>query len=146
MGGKFSFCRDAERETLDWGEMTWLSRPDTTGATQLVMIEVVLKPGGGHDFHLHPGQEEVIYVVSGTIEQWLLEDRRELTPGDSIFIPPDTVHASFNVSDEPAKLMVALGPCVGEAGYDLVDVSDRAPWNALRRVPSPGGEETKTIP
>lgn len=132
MSGRFIFRTDAERETLDWGEMAWLSRPGTTGAEHLVMIEVILKPGCGHDFHLHPAQEEVIYVISGTIEQWLLEERQALTPGDSIFIPANTVHASFNVGAEPAKLMVALGPCVGAAGYELVDVSDQQPWNALR--------------
>ena len=134
MSGKFIFGRDAEREILDWGELAWLSRPSTTGARNLVMIEVMLNPGCGHDFHLHPEQEEVIFVVSGTIEQWLLEDRRVLEPGDSIFMPSDTVHASFNVGVEPAMLLVALGPCVGDAGYELVDVSDRAPWNTLRRV------------
>jgi quercetin dioxygenase-like cupin family protein len=132
MSGTFIFGKDAERESLDWGEMAWLSRPGTTGAGDLVMIEVVLKPGCGHDFHLHPEQEEVIYVVSGSIEQWLLEERRVLATGDSIFIAANTVHASFNVSDEPAMLLVALGPCVGDAGYEMVDVSDRAPWNALR--------------
>lgn len=132
MSGKFILGKDAERESLDWGDMAWLSRPKTTGAKDLVMIEVILNPGGGHNFHLHPEQEEVIYVISGTIEQWLLQERQQLTPGDSIFIPANTVHASFNVGDEPAKLMVALAPCVGEAGYELVDVSDQEPWNGLR--------------
>ena len=42
------------------------------------------------------------------------------------------VHASFNIGDQPAKLLAILGPCVGEGGYELVDVADQAPWNTLR--------------
>ena len=42
------------------------------------------------------------------------------------------VHASFNVSSEPAKLLAILGPCSGSEGYELVDVANEAPWNGLR--------------
>ena len=34
-------------------------------------------PGKCHDFHRHPGQEEVIYVLEGTIEQWLEQEKRD---------------------------------------------------------------------
>ena len=132
MRGKFVIAAEAERDELDWGSMTWLSRPQTTGAKDLVAIEVNLMPGGGHNFHKHPDQEEVIYVIEGSIEQWLENRRQELNAGDSVFIPADVVHASFNVSSAPAKLFVTLGPSSGDEGYQLVDVSDESPWNALR--------------
>ena len=132
MSGKFIPAAQAEREKLDWGTLAWLSRPTTTEAEQLVVIEVNLSPGHGHNFHKHPEQEEVIYVIEGSIEQWLRQEKRMLNPGDSVFIPADTVHASFNVSSRPAKLLAILGPCVGPEGYQLVDVSGDAPWNALR--------------
>jgi quercetin dioxygenase-like cupin family protein len=132
MSGKFIPAAQADREKLDWGTLAWLSRPTTTEAEQLVVIEVNLSPGHGHNFHKHPEQEEVIYVIEGSIEQWLRQEKRMLNPGDSVFIPADTVHASFNVSSRPAKLLAILGPCVGPGGYQLVDVSGDAPWNALR--------------
>ena len=132
MRGKFVVASEAERDELDWGTMTWLSRPQTTGAKDLVAIEVNLMPGGGHNFHKHPDQEEVIYVIEGSIEQWLEDRRQELNAGDSVFIPADVVHASFNVSSAAAKLFVTLGPCSGDEGYKLVEVDDQAPWNTLR--------------
>ena len=132
MSGKFIPAAQADREQLDWGTLAWLSRPTTTEAEQLVVIEVNLSPGHGHNFHKHPEQEEVIYVIEGSIEQWLRQEKRMLNPGDSVFIPADTVHASFNVSSRPAKLLAILGPCVGPEGYQLVDVSGDAPWNSLR--------------
>ena len=132
MHGRFVASDKAEREELDWGTMIWLSRPQTTGAKELVAIEVSLSPGHGHDFHKHPDQEEVIYVIEGSIEQWLEGKKQVLNKGDSVFIPADVVHASFNISSSSAKLFVTLGPCSGEEGYKLVDVSGHAPWNSLR--------------
>jgi quercetin dioxygenase-like cupin family protein len=133
MSGKFIPAREAERERLDWGGLAWISRPSTTGAKDLVVIEVSLAPGGGHNFHRHPEQEEVIYVIEGKVEQWLRQEKRLLGPGDSIFIPADTVHASFNTTKVNAKLLAILGPCVGQEGYQLVDVSGEAPWKTLRK-------------
>ena len=132
MSGKFIPATEADREQLDWGALAWLSRPQTTGAKDLVVIEVSLSPGGGHNFHKHPDQEEVIYVIEGTVEQWLRDEKQMLSSGDSVFIPADVVHASFNTSDAPAKLLAILGPCVSDEGYQLVEVADEAPWNTLR--------------
>ena len=132
MTGKFVPSSEAEREHLDWGVLTWHSRPSNTGANQLVVIEAEVKPGFGHNFHKHPDQEEVIYVIDGQIEQWLDKESRMLQKGDSIFIGADVVHASFNVSDKPAKLLAILSPCVGEDGYELVEVFDQEPWKSLR--------------
>jgi quercetin dioxygenase-like cupin family protein len=130
--GKFISSAGAEREQLDWGELGWFSRPATTKARDLVVIEVTLKPGFGHNFHKHPHQEESIYVITGEVEQWLSTEREVLRSGDSVFIPPDTVHASFNTGDQPVKLLVTLGPCIGEAGYEVVDVSATHPWSTIR--------------
>jgi hypothetical protein len=44
-----------------------------------------------------------------------------------------TVHGSFNVAAETARLIAVLSPSVTEAGYELVDVSGEAPWNGLRK-------------
>ncbi|MCZ7648631.1 MAG: cupin domain-containing protein [Planctomycetota bacterium] len=130
--GRFLPAAEADRETPDWGQLAWLSRPATTGAKQLTVIEVTLAPGGGHDFHRHPRQEEVIYVVAGQVEQWLGPEKRVLKAGDSVYIHANQVHASFNVFKADAKVLAILGPCAGEAGYELEDVSKQAPWKSLR--------------
>jgi quercetin dioxygenase-like cupin family protein len=132
MPGKFISSAEVEREQLNWGSLGWLSRPATTGATELVVIEVNFNPGHGHNFHKHPDQEEVIYVVEGEIEQWLEQEKRLLGPGDSVFIPADIVHASFNTSSSPAKVLAILAPCITAAGYVSVEMGDQAPWNSLR--------------
>lgn len=35
------------------------------------MCQVEVFPGKGHNFHQHPGQEEVIHIIDGSLEQWL---------------------------------------------------------------------------
>ena len=133
MGGKFVIAKETKREVLDWGKLGWLSNPPNTGAKQLTVIDVTLAPGKGHDFHKHPDQEEVIYVVAGEVEQWVDRKSQKLGAGDSAFIPADVVHASFNVGKTDAKIVAILGPCVGPMGYELVDVAGKAPWKGLRK-------------
>jgi hypothetical protein len=42
------------------------------------------------------------------------------------------VHASFNVSAAPAKVLAILAPCVGAEGYELEEVHEQSPWSELR--------------
>jgi len=133
MTGKFISARDVKREELEWGSLAWFSSPAASGAKNLVVLEVTLGPTRGHNFHKHPQQEELIYVIEGEIEQWVDREKRNLRPGDSAFIGADVVHASFNVSDRNAKLLAILGPCIGSEGYELVDVANQEPWAALRK-------------
>jgi quercetin dioxygenase-like cupin family protein len=133
MSGMFVPAAEIAREQLDWGWLGWCSRPAGTGAENLVVIEVTLAPGGGHNFHKHPQQEEMIYVIEGEVEQWREEENRLLGPGDAVFLPAGTVHASFNVADRDAKLLAILAPCVDQRdGYEVVEVADQPPWNGLR--------------
>jgi quercetin dioxygenase-like cupin family protein len=132
MIGKFISSTEVERQELEWGSLAWFSSPAASSAKDLVVIEVTLSPGRGHNFHKHPSQEEVIYVIEGEIEQWVDREKRMLQPGDSAFIGADVVHASFNVGERNTKLLAILGPCVGPEGYELVDVGEQEPWVSLR--------------
>jgi len=122
-----------EKEVLDWGNLTRLSGPNKTNAKDLVVIEVNIAPGQGHDFHKHPKQEEVIYVVKGKVEQWVGKKKKTLRKGESCFIPADMVHASFNIGKKDARLIAILGPSIGADGYELVEVYDQAPWKKMRK-------------
>ena len=132
MPGKFVLANHVQPEVLEWGKLRWLSSPPATGARDLTVINVTLAPGKGHDFHKHPDQEEVIYVVAGQVEQWVDREKRILGPGDSCFLPAGLVHASFNVGGTDADIVAILGPCVGDTGYEVVDVSTDAEWKGLR--------------
>jgi len=123
---------DVEQDAFDWGTIGWRCRPANTGSKQLVVMDVTLEPGEGHDFHRHPGQEEMIIVKAGRVTQYLERESTQLGVGDSVYIDEDVVHASFNEGDETAHLQVVIGPSLGDEGYGLVDVSGEEPWASLR--------------
>lgn len=129
---KFVLKSETPREELDWGTAAWLCHPAATQNKQLTIIHAEYLPGKGHDFHHHPEQEEMIYCLSGQIEQWVGEEKQVLNAGDAVFIEAGTVHASFNRSSEPAVFLAALGPCIGEQGYSVVEVGNEEPWKSLR--------------
>jgi len=132
MGGMFLRTADVAREQLDWGSMGWTCRPAGTGMKNMVVIEVTFGPGGGHAFHKHPRQEEVIYCIEGEVQQWLGQDKQLLRPGDSVIIPADTVHASFSTQGGE-KLLAILAPAIDDAnGYELEDMAEQPPWSNLR--------------
>jgi len=123
---------DVRQETFDWGSIGWRLTPDK-GSKHLVVMDVTLEPGEGHDFHRHPGQEEMIIVKQGEITQYIEQESTSLGAGDSVFLDEDVIHASFNDGAETAHLQVVIGPSLGgETGYGLEDVSDQEPWKSLR--------------
>ena len=114
-----------------WGPHEWLSRPGLTEAEQLLMVRVLMPPGRAHQFHRHPAMEEVIYVVSGTAEQWVDREKRLLTPGDAAHIPVNVVHGTYNAGSDTLVFLAILSPARFE-GPALVDMHLEEPWRTLR--------------
>ncbi len=131
MAGSFKPGESLTRAQHEWGVFAQVSGP-RDGLAGIVAIEVTFFPGKCHDFHRHPGQEEVIYVIEGTIEQWLEQEKRVLSAGDSVVIPASAVHATFNDGDTAAKIIAILSPAVGDDGYGVEDVAGDEPWASLR--------------
>jgi len=119
------------RDEHDWGVFAQMSGP-ADGLAGIVAIEATFLPGKCHDFHYHPGQEEVIYVLEGEIEQWIEQERSVLRRGDAVVIDADAVHATFNDTAAPAKILAILSPAVEGDGYAAVDVSAEEPWASRR--------------
>ena len=74
----------------------------------------------------------MIVVKSGMVDQWLELENKTLEAGDSVYIDPGVVHASFNDGSETAYLQVVIGPALGEGGYYVEDVAAEEPWSSLR--------------
>jgi quercetin dioxygenase-like cupin family protein len=118
-------------EPSPWGPHEWLSRPGLTAAEQLLMVRVLMPPGRAHQFHRHPSMEEIIYVVSGSAEQWVDREKRLLGPGDIAHIPADVVHGTYNAGSETLVFLAILAPAKFE-GPALIDVHLEEPWRSLR--------------
>ena len=131
MAGIFKTSAERPRERSENGEIAPAVGP-ADGVTGIAAIEATFAPGGSHAFHTHPGQEEVIFVLEGSIEQWIEDRVQQLGVGDVAVIEAGVVHATYNDGDVPARILATLSPCVGESGYGAVDVSGEEPWRSLR--------------
>ena len=118
-------------EELPWGPHEWLARPDIVAAEKLLMVRVNMPPGKAHEFHRHPEQEELIYIIEGTAEQWVDRERRVLGPGDTAHIPTNMVHGTYNIGEGTLILLAILSPAV-ISGPPLIDMSQEEPWRSLR--------------
>ena len=132
MAGAFKPGSSLTRDQHDWGVFAQVSGP-RDGLDGIVAIEATFLPGKCHDFHRHPGQEEVIYVIEGSIEQWVLEEKQVLGGGRLGRDPGlGASTRSFNEGTEPAKILAILSPAVGDDGYGVEDVAGEEPWASLR--------------
>jgi quercetin dioxygenase-like cupin family protein len=83
----------------------------TNGAYSLV--EETLLDDEGPPLHVHEGEEEAFYVLSGRGVFAIGEDRRELGPGDFVVVPRGAPHALARVGDE-LRMLVIVSP----AGFE----------------------------
>jgi quercetin dioxygenase-like cupin family protein len=132
MDGIFSKRSELPVTSFDWGDNVLRLEPKTSGCTTMVVMDVTLEPGGMHNFHKHPHQDEILIVLSGSVTQYVGEQWKVLQAGDSAYVARDTVHASFNDSNEATVIQVVLAPPSGESGYELIDVAHESPWKNLR--------------
>ena len=122
---------DIQVEELPWGPHDWLSRVGLTATEQLMLVRVHMPPGKAHQFHRHPAQEEIIYVIEGRGEQWVDRESRVLGPGDVAHIPTNTVHGTYNTGTGKLVFLAMLSPAKFE-GPGLVDVCKEEPWCSLK--------------
>ena len=131
MAGAFKPGSSLTRDQHDWGVFAQVSGPrdglEGSSRSRRRSSRASATTSTGT-----PGQEEVIYVIEGSIEQWVLDEKQVLTAGDSVVIPASAVHASFNDGTEPAKILAILSPAVGDDGYGVEDVAGDEPWASLR--------------
>jgi len=130
MGQRFITAHDAEAGSFPWCTTETLSNAALTGADQLMLVRASFPAGEAHNFHKHPGREEIIYVVSGKAEQWVGREKRVLGPGEIAHIPPDTPHATFNRFDSELTILAMLSPVEAEGEF-TVDVSQEEPWRTI---------------
>jgi len=129
---RFVTAKEMQVEPSPWGPHEWLSRPGLTQAEGLLMVRVRMPPGRAHQFHAHPEMEEIIYVESGTAEQWVDREKRLLAAGDSAHIPRGVVHGTYNAGRDTLVFLAVLSPATS-TGPALVDVHTEEPWRSLRK-------------
>lgn len=129
---RFVSFKETEVEQLPGKTHHWYCRPGMVRQTDLLFVRAHLPPGEAHKFHYHPKMEEILYVLSGTAEQWVEGEKRLMGPGDSLYLPAGMVHGTYNIGAETLDFLAVLSPA--SAGDPVtIEVSDQEPWRSLRR-------------
>lgn len=123
---------EAEVEQLPGKTHFWHCKPGMVADTNLMFVRAQLPPGEAHRFHYHPKMEEILYILSGTAEQWIEKEKRIMKAGDSIYLPAGMVHGTYNTGNETLDFLAVLSPA--KTGQPVtIEVSDQAPWNSLKK-------------
>ncbi len=130
---------DVQTRVFDWGTIKWLVTPHLDEGAGLTTGEVIIYPGQGHAPHQHPGEEEVIYVISGKGSQTVGDGEAfDIAEGDAIYIPRDTLHSTYNTTWSPLRLVVVYTPGGAETGLDglpdarILDAGIAPTWSQAR--------------
>lgn len=71
---------------------------------------VTLEPKGGQvPWHNHE-QEEIYFILEGKGEMCLGSERKEITSGQTVYIPSGVFHQLTNIEDTPLKFVYCYGP------------------------------------
>ncbi len=98
---------DFMAEYPEYGEMRWYS--DALGTEQVSFSWRRMSPGtGGRGSygHAHPGQEEVYFVISGTVTFKVGEEVFEAGPQTAVRIAGEQLRSVHNDTGEEAELLV----------------------------------------
>ena len=77
--------------------------------------------------HIHPDQDEYIYMLEGRLDFWLDGRESAANPGDLARLPMGIAHGIFNKSETTAKCLFWVSPT--RRLYEL--------FQALHNVPDP---------
>ncbi|MBI1774259.1 MAG: cupin domain-containing protein [Proteobacteria bacterium] len=75
--------------------------------------------------HSHTDNEEVVYVLEGTLRYSVDDEMRDLKPGERMHTPCGSVHAFSNPHDRPARALVILTPDIGAQYFrDVAEIAN----------------------
>ncbi len=99
---------------------------------------VTLEPRGGQVPWHNQEQDEVYFLVEGTAEMCLGEERQTLRTGEAVYIPSGVFHQLTNVGEEPAKMIYVYGPA-GEVAHWRQELAGTLPRAGIDVPPLPEG-------
>jgi len=79
-------------------------------ASNFAMGMVTLEPNGGQVPWHNQEQEEIYFIVEGTGEMCLGDERITVSKGQAAYIPPTVYHQLTNTGPTPMRMIYVYGP------------------------------------
>ena len=106
------------------GEMRFMT--DALSAQQVAFTHRRMPPGTGGKGsygHLHKTQEEIYFVISGTLQFKLGDEVVEVSDGSAVRVAPDVVRSIWNDGPGDAELVIC-SPRIDDPSADAETVPD----------------------
>ncbi len=107
-------------------------------AANFSMGYVTLEPNGGQVPWHNQEQEEIYFIVEGTAEMCLGEERATMRAGQAVFIPPGVFHQLTNIGETPCRMMYCYGPA-GDVAHWRQELDGTLPRAGVDVPPLPEG-------
>jgi mannose-6-phosphate isomerase-like protein (cupin superfamily) len=109
---------DATMYHLPGRDWSYCIGPLNSDAKNVVLGVSLFPPGSAPAGHVHPKEEEVIYIVSGHGKLVTPEETVALSPGVAVFIPVGLHHATVSDGPESLELISVFSPPVIPGSYE----------------------------
>lgn len=86
-----------------------LLTPNSQGTIEFMLMKIPSKESSSKELFNHKG-EEVAYVMKGSVNLHIMNSIIELNCGDSVKIPPHSMHKWENTSDYDCEVIFAVTP------------------------------------
>ncbi len=107
-------------------------------AHSFAMGHVTLEPNGGQVPWHNQEQEEIYFIVEGTGEMCLGEERRAVSTGQAVWIPPRVFHQLTNTGSSPMRMIYCYGPA-GDVAHWRQELEGTLPRAGLEAPALPEG-------
>lgn len=109
-------------------------------AANFCMGLVTLEPRGGQvPWHCQE-QEEVYFVLEGTGEMCLGEERCVMHAGQAVYIPSGVYHQMTNIGDTPLRMLYCYGPA-GDVAHWRQELEGTLPRAGIEAPALPEGAQ-----
>ncbi|HEY3454910.1 MAG TPA: cupin domain-containing protein [Bryobacteraceae bacterium] len=99
---------------------------------------VTLEPHGGQVPWHNQEQEEIYFIVEGTGEMCLGEEKHAVKAGQAVFIPPRVFHQLTNTGDTPMRMIYCYGPA-GDVAHWRQELEGTLPRAGIEAPALPEG-------
>src|SRR5580700_6125095 len=107
-------------------------------ASNFCMGHVSLEPDGGQVPWHNQAQEEIYFILEGSGEMCLGEEKRSVTAGQAVYIPPGVFHQLTNTGAAPMRMIYCYSPA-GDVAHWREELDGTLPRAGVETPSLPAG-------
>jgi quercetin dioxygenase-like cupin family protein len=102
---------DAPFYPVAWGRTKGLIAKESPAFSDKVQVRITeYLPGYVHTLHVHPSQDEIIFVLEGKGASETASGKQEIKAGDIVLVPAGVEHATYNPNQEIMRAIIIKSP------------------------------------